>query len=169
MKKAIVGLIFVLLSAGSVQAQTFKETFIEFKKFEAKTRSGITLNKYTDALASVDYATDAYRSEADDLNSENKVRFQKALDKYKSAANAWALYNAAKSGNVPEAFATYAPDYCPKTQYSFSGSSSFGTDNFDSCISEIWKDATEIIGTAKEVLPNQPTSKKIPDKERSKK
>ena len=137
----------LLIIASPAFGQTFKETMIEFKKLEEKTRSGINLSKYIESLASVDYAVDAYKSEADDSNNENKIKFQSALDKYKSAANAWQVYNAGKVHGVPETFNQNSQKYCPNTRYYTAG----GYDNFDKCISEIWGEASEIISTAVEV------------------
>jgi hypothetical protein len=162
MKKSIFLLLasLVLLTPPAF-SQSFKETMIEFKKFEAKTRSGVNRSRYIEALASIEYAVDAYKSEADDLNNENKLKFQQALDKYKSAANAWEIYNTGRLHKVPESFYKYSKTYCPKTVYLIS----VGYDNFDECISEIWKDASEILNTAKEVKKEDvPADKKARQK-----
>lgn len=120
---------------------------IEFKKFEARTKSGMNLSKYVDSLASIEYSTGAYKTEANDLNAENKEKFQKALDKYKSAADAWEIYRAGKIHGVPETFYKYNQKYCPSTRYYTAG----GMDNFDACISEIWGEASSILSDMTEI------------------
>lgn len=81
-----------LLIPPSVNAQTFKETIIEFKKFEAKTNVGINFNGYFEALASIEYATGAFVAAANEENAENKKKFESALLKYKTAGFAWKLH-----------------------------------------------------------------------------
>lgn len=122
---------------------------IEFKKFEAITKAGVSYRKYIEALATIQYATEAYAEEADELNAENKLKFKDALKKYKLAGDGWEVYLASKKHGVPEMFKDYSKGYCPATNFYSIG----GQDNFHECISEMWINASVLLVGAKEVKP----------------
>jgi hypothetical protein len=143
--------VFILFAFSTIltmaQAETFKETFIEFQKFKSKISVGTTYPRYIEELANIEYATRSYEMNADDRNQENVLKFKAALRSYKLAGDAWGLYLNAKRNGVPESFSKVSNNYCSAVAYYSIGQ----IDNFDECISAVWKYAEKLVDSTQEV------------------
>ena len=154
--------IVVMLGTTFANAQSFQETSIAFRKFDAKTRAGVTHSKYAEALSDIEFATSEYESVAGELNKANAELFRASLDKYKAAGAAWGLYIEFVVGNGDTItwrrffLDKVVPQFCP-------GAGANILDTLDPCLSKNWVDARELSARVREVR-EPPAREKRPKK-----
>lgn len=147
----IFALLVVALCVSSAGAQSFQETSLAFRKFDAKLQVGLNYASYMAALPDIVFAADEYARNAADVESIEAARqFGKAVAKYKSAASAWRGYlDASRALNDKYDISIFfresvMPLYCPPRAHGFDDPP------WKNCVDANWKDAAQIVSWIQE-------------------
>lgn len=120
---------------GTCSGQTFKDTAVSFRKMEAKTRAGVSMNGYADAMADVEFSVGEYAAGVNERNKPNAEGFKKALLQYQLAGIVWTMYNKARRGEVLDKFGPeISNDYCPGVAVNVRS-------GISECLSQMWEQA----------------------------
>lgn len=156
--KLSIGFIFTSICMISFNAKAieFKEVSLEFRKFNAKISSGITKNRYSEALGDIAFATSEYEASANNENKNNVAAFKNALQIYKRASDAWEIYTHAKRVGLDDAYfiEKNAPFYCPGAKLNSIIDPRLGG-VLNKCLSSLWDDADQILKDIQEVTSSE--------------